>query len=166
MLTADCLGGTLPSEALMRRAIARARDGIAAGQTPFGALIARDGRVMACEHNAVWAATDSTAHAEVQAIRAACRALDTVDLSGCTIYSTCEPCPMCFAAIHWARSAAIVYGASIADAKALGFSELTIGNREMQTLGGSPVQIVEGFLREECVALLQEWAARADRRAY
>ena len=156
----------MPSESLMRQALARAREGVAAGQTPFGALIARDGRVVACEHNAVWAATDSTAHAEVQAIRAACRALGAVDLSGCTIYSTCEPCPMCFAAIHWAHISTIIYGAGIADAKALGFSELTIGNREMKTLGGSPVEIVDGFLRDECLALFQEWAARVDRKTY
>lgn len=150
----------------MRRALARAREGVAAGQTPFGALIARDGRVLACEHNAVWAATDSTAHAEVQAIRAACRALGTVDLGGCTIYSTCEPCPMCFAAIHWARIATIVSGARIADARALGFSELTIANTTMKQLGGSPVEIVEDFLREECLALFEEWAGRADRKTY
>lgn len=156
----------MPSEQLMRRAIACAREGIAAGQTPFGALIARGDRVVALEHNAVWAATDSTAHAEVQAIRAACGALGTVDLSGCTIYSTCEPCPMCFSAIHWAHIATIVYGAGIADAQALGFSELTIGNTKMKELGGSPVAIVEGFLREECLALFHEWAGQADRKTY
>jgi guanine deaminase len=156
----------MPDAELMRRALARARVGVAAGQTPFGALIARGDRVVACEHNAVWAATDSTAHAEVQAIRAACRALGTVDLSGCTVYSTCEPCPMCFAAIHWAHVATVVYGARIADARALGFSELTIPNRTMKQLGGSPVEIVENFLREECLALFEEWAARADRRTY
>ena len=150
----------------MRRALARAREGVAAGQTPFGALIARGERVVACEHNAVWATTDSTAHAEVQAIRAACRALGTVDLSGCTIYSTCEPCPMCFAAIHWAHIATIVYGASIADAKALGFSELTIANTRMKVLGGSPVEIVPHFLREDCVTLFDDWAARGDRKTY
>jgi guanine deaminase len=156
----------MPSVDLMRRALARAQEGVAAGQTPFGALIARGERVVACEHNAVWAATDSTAHAEVQAIRAACRTLGTVDLSGCIIYSTCEPCPMCFAAIHWAHISTIVFGAAIADARALGFSELTISNRSMKALGGSPVEIVEGVLREECVALFREWAGSADRKTY
>jgi guanine deaminase len=156
----------MPNAELMRHALARAREGVAAGQTPFGALIARGDRVVACEHNAVWAATDSTAHAEVQAIRAACRALGTVDLSGCTVYSTCEPCPMCFAAIHWAHISTIVYGASIADAKMLGFSELTISNSKMKALGGSPVEIVEHSQREECLALFTEWTARADRRTY
>jgi len=150
----------------MRLAIAKAREGMARGQTPFGACIERDGRVVACEHNAVWALTDATAHAEVQAIRAACRTLGTVDLSGCTIYSTCEPCPMCFAAIHWAKISTIVFGAGIADAKAVGFSELTISNETMKREGGSPVEIVSGFLEEECRALFQEFQARPDRRIY
>jgi len=147
----------------MRRAIAKARDGIAAGQTPFGACIVRDGRILAAEHNAVWAATDSTAHAEVQAIRTACRALNTVDLSGSVIYSTCEPCPMCFSAIHWAKISTIVFGARIADARALGFSELTIPAETMRRQGGSPVEIVPDFLREECLALFREFEERPHR---
>src|SRR5574341_2622213 len=119
----------------MQLAIKTAREGMAGGQTPFGSCIVRGGRVVACEHNGVWGQTDSTAHAEVQAIRAACRALKTVDLSGCDIYSTCEPCPMCFGAIHWAKLSTIVFGANVADAKALGFSELTISNQQMKDLG-------------------------------
>ncbi len=150
----------------MHQAIEKAHQGTAAGQTPFGACIVRDGRVVACEHNAVWGHTDSTAHAEVQAIREACRALGTVDLSGCEIYSTCEPCPMCFSAIHWARISTIVFGSRIADAQGLGFSELTIPNERMKELGGSPVAIVADFMREECLALFREWAAREDRRTY
>lgn len=150
----------------MRRAIARAREGLAAGQTPFGACIVRDGRILATEHNAVWAATDSTAHAEVQAIRTACRVLGTVDLSGSVMYSTCEPCPMCFSAIHWAKISTIVFGARIADARALGFSELTIPAEAMKREGGSPVEIVPDFLREECLALFREFAERPGRRVY
>ncbi|MBI2535713.1 MAG: nucleoside deaminase [Gemmatimonadetes bacterium] len=150
----------------MRRAIAQAREGIADGQTPFGSCIVRDGRVVAAEHNAVWGTTDSTAHAEVQAIRAACRALATVDLSGSVIYSTCEPCPMCFSAIHWAKISTIVFGARIADAQVLGFSELTIPNETMKRQGRSAVEIVPDFLRDECLALFGEFAARPDRRMY
>lgn len=150
----------------MRRAIATAREGIAQGQTPFGACIVRGAHVLAAEHNAVWATTDSTAHAEVQAIRAACLEAGTVDLSGAVIYSTCEPCPMCFSAIHWAKISTIVFGARIADAKALGFAELTISNETMRREGRSPVEIVPDFLREECLALFQEFASRPDRRTY
>ncbi|MCX7014451.1 MAG: nucleoside deaminase [Candidatus Sumerlaeota bacterium] len=150
----------------MRRAIACARQGIGVGQTPFGACIVHDGALVAAEHNSVWAETDSTAHAEIRAIRGACRALQTVDLSGCAIYSTCEPCPMCFAACHWARLDRIVYGASIADARAAGFSELTISNDEMKRLGGSRIEIVGGVLRDEAAALFREWREGGKAKTY
>lgn len=145
-------------EDFMRMAIAKAREGIAKGQTPFGACIVKDGQVVALEHNAVWASTDITAHAEVTAIREACRDLVTVDLTGCTIYSTTEPCPMCFSACHWARIERIVYGTAIADVQALGFHELTVSNDEMKRLGNSPIKIEGGLLRDENLALLREWA--------
>ncbi|MHB9124868.1 MAG: nucleoside deaminase [Armatimonadota bacterium] len=143
----------------MRMAIEKAREGIAEGQTPFGAVIVKDGRVVACEHNAVWATTDITAHAEIRAIRDACRVLGSVDLSGCVIYSTCEPCPMCFAACHWARIERVVYGAVIADAERAGFHELSIPNAEMKRLGGSPVELSAGVLGDEAAALFDEWLA-------
>ena len=150
----------------MSQAIAAAERGIQNGQTPFGACIVRDGRVVAAAHNNVWADNDITAHAEVCAIRQACRKLATVDLSGCTIYSTCEPCPMCFSAIHWARIGRIVFGAAVADAAAAGFSEMPISNEQMKSLGGAEMEIVGGLLREQCVALFERWNARPDRRAY
>lgn len=150
----------------MRRAIAKAKDGVAAGQTPFGACIGRDGDVVACEHNQVWQNGDITAHAEVQAIREACRRLGTIDLSGCVIYSTCEPCPMCFSAIHWARISRIVFGARIADAQALGFSELAVPNQTLKELGPSPVEVVGDVLRDECLEVFRLWAEQADRRPY
>ena len=151
---------------LMRRAVERARQGIAAGQTPFGACIARDGEVVACEHNVVWATTDVTAHAEVHALREACRELGRVNLSGLEIYTTCEPCPMCFAACHWARLDRIVYGARIEDARAAGFNELRITNEEMKRRGGSPVELVGGVEREACVELFRAWEERPGSRAY
>ncbi|NLC55996.1 MAG: nucleoside deaminase [Armatimonadetes bacterium] len=150
----------------MRLAIAQAREGIQRGQTPFGACIVRDGVVVAGAHNAVWAHTDITAHAEIEAIRAACRALGTVDLSGCTIYSTCEPCPMCFSACHWANLDRIVYGATIADAARAGFRELAIPNEQMKSYGQSTIQLTSGVLHAECAALFEEWGARPDRRSY
>ncbi len=151
---------------LMRRAIERAREGIEEGQTPFGACVVRDGEVVACEHNVVWASTDITAHAEVHAIREACRRLGTVDLSGCEIFTTCEPCPMCFAACHWARLDRIVYGARIEDARDAGFNELTVSNREMKERGGSPVELEGGVEREACVELFRAWRDRPESRAY
>ena len=104
----------------MSLAIAKARDGIAAGQSPFGAIIVRGHDVVAVTHNTVWLDTDPTAHAEVNCIRSAAKALKLIDLSGCEMYSTCEPCPMCLAAIHWSKIDRVVYGATIADAAAAG----------------------------------------------
>jgi guanine deaminase len=154
-------------EKFMRLAIEKAREGVRIGQTPFGAcIVSSDGRVVACNHNVVWAATDITAHGEVITIRSACEALGSIDLSGCTIYSTTEPCPMCFSAIHWARISRIVYGASIADAQAAGFNELAIANIVMKEAGKSSVEVDGGCLREDCVALFEEWKKSGGARTY
>jgi len=156
----------MTDEEYMRLAIGTTREGLSRGQTPFGACIVRDDEIVACAHNHVWAHTDITAHAEVEAIRSACHKLGAIDLSGCTIYSTCEPCPMCFAAIHWARIERIVYGATIADAQGAGFHELTISNDTMRELGGSEVVVDGPVLREECAALFTEWANHPAKRVY
>ncbi len=150
----------------MVAAVAAATEGIEAGQTPFGACIVRDGKIISAAHNAVWKNTDITAHAEIQAIRTACRKLNTIDLAGGVIYSTCEPCPMCFAACHWARISKIVFGARIEDAEKAGFSELAISNEQMKTLGRSGIEIVGDFLRDECVGLFEAWASSKDKRPY
>jgi guanine deaminase len=141
----------------LRAAIRAAREGIAAGQSPFGSVIVREGQVIAAAHNTVWRDTDPTAHAEVNNLRAAARALNTIDLAGCTLYSTCEPCPMCLAAIHWAKITRVVYGAAIDDAAAAGFSELRVPARELARLGGSPLVIEGGLLADECRALFSEF---------
>lgn len=156
----------MTDEQFMRQAMEKAREGIATGGSPFGACIARAGEVVACVHNVVWQTTDITAHAEIHALRAACRALGTVHLEECTIYSTCEPCPMCFSAIHWARIPRIVFGASIADAAEVGFNELPLANETLKELTGSSVEIVAGCLREENRALFRDWARQPGRRAY
>jgi tRNA(Arg) A34 adenosine deaminase TadA len=109
---------------------------------------------------------DITAHAEVTAIRRACAALGAIDLAGCTIYSTCEPCPMCFSACHWARIDRVVYGASIDDARRAGFNELSISNEQMKRLGGSPIVIVGGVLRAQCASLFDEWLTQPQPRRY
>jgi tRNA(Arg) A34 adenosine deaminase TadA len=150
----------------MSMAIEKCREGVREGQTPFGACIVKGGEVVACAHNRVWADTDITAHAEVVAIREACARLGTVDLSGCTIYSTVEPCPMCFSAIHWAGIGEIVFGASIGDAAAAGFRELAISNERMREMGRSGVRVTGGVMREEALAVFKEWAKRKDRKTY
>lgn len=141
----------------MRLAIEKAREGIRIGQTPFGTVIVKGSEVVAACHNTVWRDFDPTAHAEVNAIRAAAARLRTIDLGGCTLYSTCEPCPMCLAATHWARVDRLVYGALIADAAAAGFHELRFPARELARQGGSQLQFEEGICRDECRALFLAW---------
>ena len=156
----------MSDERFMKDAIGKAREGIRSGQTPFGACIVHDGVIIACEHNRVWENTDITAHAEITAIRAACSRLRAVDLSGCTIYSTTEPCPMCFSAIHWARIGKVVFGTSIRDAADAGFNELAISNQELNRTGCCHIGIVGGFMRDENLELFKEFAAMPGKRTY
>ncbi|MEI6915515.1 MAG: nucleoside deaminase [Armatimonadota bacterium] len=157
---------SMTDQDFMRLAIHTAEEGVKKGQTPFGAVIALEGKLIVAAHNVVWLTTDITAHAEINAIRQACRMLDSIDLTGCVIYSTCEPCPMCFSAIHWARIDRIVYGADIADAAECGFNEMAISNEELKQLGPSPVLLSGGFMQQECVQLLQAFRARGDSKLY
>ena len=108
----------------MRRAVALSIQAMRTNRGgPFGAVIVKDGRVVAEGVNRVTSDNDPTAHAEVSAIRAACAALGTFSLDGCDIYTSCEPCPMCLAAIHWARIARIFYGNTREDAARIGFDD-------------------------------------------
>jgi guanine deaminase len=150
----------------MEKAIAKAMDGVMKGNSPFGSCIVRGDRIVAVAHNTVLAKKDATNHAEMNAIRLACRELGSHELAGCVVYSTTEPCPMCFSAIHWAKAKAIVYGTGIADVKRLGFSELTVSDRRMKREGHSKVRIKSGFMREECLELLQFWKRRKGKKTY
>lgn len=139
----------------MALAIETTRRGIREGQSPFGAVIVRGKEIVADTHNTVWRTTDPTAHGEVNAIRQAALNLKTIDLSGTVLYSTCEPCPMCLTAIHWAKIDRLVFGASIADAKNTGFEELTISAAEMIRLGGGSLKVEGGLMQAECVDLFR-----------
>jgi guanine deaminase len=150
----------------MRLAIEKTRAGIDAGQSPFGSVIVRGGEVVAVTHNTVWLTTDPTAHAEVNCIRAAAGKLKTIFLTGCTLYSTTEPCPMCLSAIHWARIERVVFGATIADAAAAGFHELYVPAKDLAALGKSPLKVESGLLQAECAALFDEWKRSGKARAY
>lgn len=153
-------------EQLMRLAIDAARSGIAAGQSPFGCAIASGDSVLACAHNRVLASTDVTAHAEVVALRTACRAAGGILLEGAEVATTCEPCPMCMAALHWARVATVYYGATIADAGQAGFNELRLSAADVLRLGGSTVQVVSGVLADDCRDLFDLWMQSPGRQAY
>jgi len=151
---------------LMRLAIEKCRDGLRRGQCPFGCAIAIGDRVISNEHNTVVLTTDITAHAEVNAIRAANRQLNNIFLEKAIVATTCEPCPMCMAALHWARVDTVYYGASIADAEGAGFNELQLPAAELLRQGGSQLKLISGTLASECKQLFQEWLANPNHRVY
>jgi len=113
-----------PNPEFMRRAIALATQNVTSGSGgPFAAVVVRQGQIVGEGVNTVTAAHDPTAHGEVNAIRAACKALDSFSLAGCELYTSCQPCPMCLAACYWARLDAVYYGAKAADAARAGFDD-------------------------------------------
>lgn len=132
---------------------------------PFGACIVKGGRVLAVARNTVLK-NDATCHAEINAIRIASKKIKNFDLAGCTIYSTTEPCPMCFSAIHWAGIDTVSYGAGIADARKLGFNELSISAQKLKRIGKSKIKIFPGFLRKECLGLFQDWDKLEEKKLY
>lgn len=153
-------------EEFMRRAIRLADQGMAAGDGgPFGAVIVRAGEVIGSGWNRVLATNDPTAHAEIVAIRDACRRSEQYWLEGATLYVNCEPCPMCLAAIHWARIERLVFAATRTDAAAIDFADEEIYHQvclppTQRTLPTSQI------LRDEAVTVLQRWPAFASRRPY
>ena len=153
-------------EELMRRAIEACQRGIEAGQSPFGCEIALGDRVVAESHNTVVLTTDITAHAEVNAIRTGCQTVSDIFLTDAVVATTCEPCPMCMAALHWARVGTVYYGATIADANTSGFNELQLPAAELLRLGGSQVKLESGLLVEECRELFSMWLNKPDRTPY
>jgi guanine deaminase len=154
-----------PAE-LMRKATMACQAGIVAGQTPFGCAIAIGDRLLAVAHNTVLATTDITAHAEINALREACLATGDIFLESAVVASTCEPCPMCMAALHWARVKTVYFGATIDAAAAAGFNELRIPAADIVRLGASPVELVPGVLAAECQALFRTWQENPQARAY
>ncbi len=119
---------------------------------PFGAVIIKDGQIIVKAHNQVLKNQDATCHAEMQAIRKACDLLGTFDLSDCEIYTSCEPCPMCYGAIRWAKINKIFYGCTAQDAHEINFSDKQIYN-EIQ----SQSQNMVNMDREECLKAFKEW---------
>jgi len=139
----------------MRRALEAARRAALAGEPPIGACLVREGLVLATASNCVVSELDITAHAEMMLIRGACRRDRTLDLTGCELYVTVEPCPMCLAASHYAGISRIVFGATLEDLHELTGGELLVGPRGSQP-GGPGVE--GGLLRAESLALLRAWA--------
>lgn len=123
---------------------------------PFGAVIVKDGKIIARSGNLVTTTNDPTAHAEVAAIRIACQALNTYDLTGCTVYASCEPCPMCLAAIYWARISNIYYGNTKEDAAAIGFDDDFI-YKEFDKEPSQRSLLIEQRMRDEALSAFKMW---------
>jgi guanine deaminase len=150
----------------MRRAIALAMENVRTGSGgPFAAVIGRDGRIIAEGANRVTATNDPTAHAEVVAIREACRKLGDFQLTGCDLYTTCEPCPMCLGAIYWARPARVFYACVAADAATAGFDDAFI-YEELNRAPADRRVPMQQLLREESLAIFSAWMQQEKKTPY
>lgn len=149
----------------MEMAIRLSEENIDRGGGPFGAVIVRDGEVVATGSNRVVPNNDPTAHAEVQAIRHACHKLGTFELTGCTVYSSCEPCPMCLSALYWAGVSRICYGNTKADAKAIDFDDSFIYDQLELNYPDRSIRC-EHFMRDRALKAFEKWTQKLDKTAY
>lgn len=155
----------MTKDELMRRAIALSVDNVKHGGGPFGAVIARNGVIIAEGANRVTANNDPTAHAEISAIRAAAEKLGRFDLSDCEIYSSCEPCPMCLGAIYWARLSKLYYGNNKTDTKAIGFDDSFIYD-ELELSRDKRKLTSEELLHDEAMSAFRLWNESTDKIPY
>ena len=149
----------------MQMAIDLSSENIDKGGGPFGAVIVRDGKLLSRGANRVVPNNDPTAHAEVVAIRNACRELGTFDLSGCTVYTSCEPCPMCLSAIYWAGISRICYANTKRDAAAIDFDDSFIYDQLRLDYDRRSI-CCEHFMRDEALAAFRKWEATTDKVEY
>ncbi len=153
-------------EAFMRHAIALSRRGMEGGSGgPFGAVVVMEGRVVAEGWNQVTSTNDPTAHAEVVAIRRACTALGRFDLRGATLYTSCEPCPMCLAASYWARLDRVLYGNARDEAAAIGFDDEWL-YREVPKPVAARSLPMRRLLAAEALEVFRDWTAKPDKVPY
>ncbi len=155
----------MTKEELMRKAIELSKENIENGGGPFGAVIAKDGKIIATGVNRVTASCDPTAHAEVSAIRSATKQLGTFDLSGYEIYTSCEPCPMCLGAIYWARLDKMYYANNKTDAKNIGFDDSFIYD-ELELKPSDRKLPSEVLLSNEAIKAFEAWAQKDDKIEY
>lgn len=155
----------MTKEELMRKAIELSVKNVAEGGGPFGAVIAKNGEIVATGVNRVTDEHDPTAHAEVSAIRAACRKLNTFDLSGCEIYTSCEPCPMCLGAIYWAHIDRMYYGNNQHDAAEIGFDDAFI-YEEIALKPEERRLAPTRLLPEEAIKAFEAWRLKDDKVEY
>jgi guanine deaminase len=154
------------ANAFMQEAIRQATENVRSGKGgPFGAIVVKDGRIIATGTNSVTSTNDPTAHAEMSAIREACRALGNFQLTGCEIYTSCEPCPMCLGAIYWARPERVFYAATASDATAAGFDDSFI-YEELKRAQPERRIPFESMMRDAGLEPFREWNQKADRVRY
>ncbi len=150
----------------MRRAIALALENVRSGSGgPFAAVIVKDGRIIAEGANRVILTNDPTAHAEIVAIREACRVLADFQLRGCDLYTTCEPCPMCLGAIYWARPARTFYAANAADAADAGFDDAFIYDELQIAPDGRRIPMTQ-LLRDDSLVIFSAWKRQENKTLY
>lgn len=149
----------------MRKAIRLSLDNVKKGGGPFGAVIVKDGKIISTGTNNVTAKNDPTAHAEVDAIRKAAKGLENFDLSGCELYTSCEPCPMCLSAIYWARISRIYYGNTKKDAAKIGFIDDFIYKELEKPLAKRKLKISQ-HLRDEALMSFETWDMKKDKKSY
>ncbi len=149
----------------LQRALLLAERGMDAGGGPFGALVVRQGEIIGEGWNRVTTDNDPTAHAEMVAIRNACRALGQFDLRGALLYTSSEPCPMCLAAIYWARLDGVIYAGSVEDAAVAGFDDVFIGEELCKPVEARTLPMIQG-LRSEAQAVFRRWLKKRDRVDY
>lgn len=155
----------MTNEELMLRACRLSEESVRTGGGPFGAVIARNGVIIAEASNSVTIDGDPTAHAEVNAIRAACQRLRTINLEGCDIFCSCEPCPMCFGAIYWAHISNIFYSNNRRDAAAIGFSDDFI-YREIMLSPERREKPMSELLPDAGKPAFRMWSEKADKQEY
>ncbi|HWC97149.1 MAG TPA: nucleoside deaminase [Candidatus Sulfopaludibacter sp.] len=153
------------TDSLIQQAIELAVDNVRRGGGPFGALVVKDGIVIATGANQVTRLNDPTAHAEVVAIREACRVLGDFQLSGCDLYTSCEPCPMCLGAIYWARPSRVFFAATHEDAAAAGFDDSFIYQQIQRPHSERSIPMIRLVL-ENAVKPFEDWVNRPDKAAY
>ena len=150
----------------MQAAIDLAVAGVAAGLGgPFGCVIVKDGQIVGRGANEVTSTNDPTAHAEIMAIRDACRRLGHFHLAGCELYASCEPCPMCLAAIYWARLDRFYFGCTAADAHAIGFSDQAIRDQFDLPAASRTIPAIP-LMRDQSLAAFTAWQNKSDRVPY
>ncbi|TGE24840.1 nucleoside deaminase [Hymenobacter aquaticus] len=155
-----------PRDEFMRAAIRLSIEKMQAGHGgPFGAVVVKDGRIIAQGFNQVTSTNDPTCHAEVDAIRKACRELGTFQLDDCDLYTSCEPCPMCLGAIYWARPRRVFYGNTKQDAAAIGFDDQFIYDEIEKPLAGRQIPMTQ-LLRDEALAGFRAWESKEGKTEY